>query len=132
MRTEAARAAATIRKKLREMGINVRVTSSNYSGGSSLRVALLNDPLPNVVEEVESYCNQFKCGTRLRDDIPQVQYLFVEATYSVELTLAASEFIRSELGTEKYTEFDLKLETLGALCGSGDLSEQFYASREVS
>lgn len=93
--TEAAKAAAEIRKHLKANGVPCKVTSQNYAGGSSVNVYLF-DPLPATRQQIELYTAKYEYGTfdgmtdsydytNVRDDIPQVRFLFVNAEYSDEL-----------------------------------------------
>ena len=59
--TEAAKVAAQIRKHLKTNGVTAKVSSSNYSGGNSVRVLLFN-PLPATRQQVEAYTSQFEYG----------------------------------------------------------------------
>lgn len=101
--TEAAKVAAQIRKHLKANGVPCKVSSSNYSGGNSVRV-LLFDPLPATRQQVEAYTAKFEYGTfngmddsynydNVRDDIPQVRFLFVNAEYSDDMRQACWEWL---------------------------------------
>ena len=106
-RTEAAQAAATIRKQLKSNGIPASVTSDNYSMGSSVTVTL-NDPMPATLEAVEKFAAKFQYGSfdgmrdiynsdNVRDDIPQAKYVSVSPRYSAELKQAAYDYLRGHL-----------------------------------
>ena len=101
--TEAAKVAAQIRKHLKTNGVTAKVSSSNYSGGNSVRVLLFN-PLPATRQQVEAYTSQFEYGkfdgmtdsydySNIRDDIPQVRFLFVNAEYSDDMHQDCWEWI---------------------------------------
>ena len=101
--TEAAKVAAQIRKHLKANGVTAKVSSSNYSGGNSVRVLLFN-PLPATRQQVEAYTSQFEYGkfdgmtdsydySNIRDDIPQVRFLFVNAEYSDDMHQDCWEWI---------------------------------------
>lgn len=106
MRTEAAKAAAAIRKELKAAGIKARVTSKNYSGGNSIRVALA-DELPATAKainlELRSRYQQghFDGMTDMYEDsnsnadIPQVKFVFVENNLSDEIRQAAWDYAKS-------------------------------------
>ena len=108
--TEAAKVAAQIRKHLKANGVTAKVSSSNYSGGNSVRVLLFN-PLPATRQQVEAYTSQFEYGkfdgmtdsydySNIRDDIPQVRFLFVNAEYSDDLRQDCWEWLKD------YYKFD--------------------------
>lgn len=102
MRTESAKAAQMIKKHLKANGIKCTAKSSNYSGGSSIRVSLENE-LPATVKLVNDYCEQYSYATfdGMTDcqgiknqglDIPQAGYVFVNCDYSDEIRQAAYEY----------------------------------------
>lgn len=64
MRTlsEAAKAAALIRKHLKKHNIKASVTSDNYSMGSSVDVTIKQDTLPAMVQDIKNYCAQYQYG----------------------------------------------------------------------
>lgn len=93
--TEWAAAAAAIRKALKAHGIQCKVTSDAYAGGSSVKVRVY-DQSPAVIERIKSHCGQYQYGhfngmediyeaTNMRDDIPQVSFVFVDNEISAEL-----------------------------------------------
>ncbi len=107
MRTEAAQAAALIRKELKANGIAARVTSKTYSGGDSVRVCL-NNEFPATKEAVESFANKFQMGSfngmediyeynNTNADLPQVSYVFVDNIIGDELQQAAWELVCSRM-----------------------------------
>ena len=104
--TQAAQAAAQIRKQLKKHGVPAKVTSSNYSMGSSVTVKLLNDPLPATVKLVTEFANQYQQGhfdgmqdlyeySNRREDIPQAKYVFVNAEYTAETREAAQAWVEN-------------------------------------
>lgn len=102
MKSTASIVASMIRKEIRKHGIKCSVTSSNYSGGHSVRVKL-NDELPATVERIEEFCSQFKSGhfDGMTDcyvynpdrNGPTVDYVFVENEISDELMSKVQAFV---------------------------------------
>lgn len=95
MKTQAAQVASTIKKHLKQHGIDCRVKSDNFSGGDSVNV-YIHDVLPATLAMIKDYCSQFEYGhfdgmtdcyeySNSRGDIPQTKYLFVNPEYSDEL-----------------------------------------------
>lgn len=112
--TEAAKVAAQIRKHLKANNVPCKISSSNYSGGNSVGVLLFN-PLPATRQKVEAYASQFEYGkfdgmtdcydyTNVRDDIPQVRFLFVNAEYSDDLRQDCWEWLKNYYGFENAPE----------------------------
>lgn len=102
--SEHARAAKLIRQELKKHGIPASVRSESYSGGSSIRVSMDNQ-LPAVVKKVEAYVAQFEMGhfdgmidlyemSNVRNDIPQVKFVFVNNSWSAEWKQRAWDYIR--------------------------------------
>ena len=92
-----AAAAKQIRQHLKSNGINGRVRARSYAGGSSVDV-YLHEELPATFEAVIAFANQYQYGhfdgmtdcyhySNGRDDLPQVQFVFVNNDFSDE-TLA--------------------------------------------
>ena len=117
MRTEAAKAAQIVRKTLKENGISAKVSSKNYTGGSSLYITINQDVLPATLEEIKSYANQFEYGSfdgmtdcynydNTRDDIPQVKFVFVEVNYSDEIK-AEAKSIAQKYSDVEYEQQDM-------------------------
>ena len=107
IKSQAAQAAAIIKKHLKSHGIPCKVKSSNYAGGDSLTVTV-NDLMPATRFQIESYVKQFQFGkfdgmtdcydvTNRRDDLPQVSYAFVNVEYSDELQQAAWDHAKKTL-----------------------------------
>lgn len=93
--TEWAAAAAAIRAQLKTHGIDCKVKSQAYAGGSSVNVQVFNQT-PATVAQIERFCKQFQYGhfngmediyeaTNIREDIPQVSFVFVNNEISAEL-----------------------------------------------
>lgn len=108
-KTEAAKAAALIRKELKHHGIAGSVRSKNYSMGCSVRVEIEN-PLPATLKKVTDFCRAFQYGhfdgmtdmyeySNTNADLPQAKHVFVSAIYSDEITQAAWDYAR-----EKYAD----------------------------
>jgi hypothetical protein len=141
MRTEAAQASAAIRKQLRKNGIKARVTSKTYSGGDSVRVTLPDDLLPAAVDEITTYCDQYQQGhfdgmfdiyenTNYRSDIPQVKFVFVDASFSDELVESAEQYVESRLNVEHFSADDLRRKVYQTLRGGNQYSDGFYFDRK--
>lgn len=101
-----AQAAAQIRAYLKERGIKAKVRASAFAGGDSVRIALLDDVAPDIKAEVEQFCGQYEMGhfdgmidlyeySNVRDDIPQVKYVFVEMEYSPEIRQRVWDWLRA-------------------------------------
>lgn len=103
MRSEAAQAAAIIRKELKQNGIKASVKSDTYSMGSSVRVSVKQDVLPIVQKRIESFCSRFAYQSGMdiddspinsfRDDVPQARFVFVNFEFSDELRERAKTFV---------------------------------------
>ena len=103
MRSEAAKAATLIRKHLKENGINAKVRSENYSGGNSIHITTV-DLLPATEKLISEYISQFEWGsfdgmtdfynaTNIRNDIPQVRYVFFRNEYSQTMRQKAWDWL---------------------------------------
>jgi hypothetical protein len=103
-----AAAAKMIRAELKKHGIKASVRSSTYSGGTSIRVSLKNEA-PWTVKAIEDFCAKFEYGhfdgmfdiyeySNVRDDVPQVKYLFVENEFDDEMREKAYRFLRGYMG----------------------------------
>ena len=104
--SENARAAKMVRQELKARGIKGRVTSRQYSMGSSMDVVILEDVNPEIYESVKEYARQFQFGhfdgmqdlyeySNSRDDIPQVKHVFTRIEYSDELKQRVWNYIRN-------------------------------------
>lgn len=132
MTTTHAAAAKIIRKELKNNGIQGKVRSSSYSGGSSIHVTLI-DPLPATLKAVREFASDFQYGsfngmediyeyTNSRKDIPQVKFVFVDAEYSDDLLEAA------EAVAERVNHFSVNKYTI--LAGDALESKEFWRSRK--
>lgn len=104
MKTEAAKAASMIRKHLKSNGINAKVTSQNYSGGSSINVKTY-DLLPATEKLVNEYLSQFEYGhfdgmtdcynySNVNHEIPQVKFVFLYNEFTNELRQKAWDWLK--------------------------------------
>jgi hypothetical protein len=105
MRTEAAKAAAMIRKEMKANGIKGAVRSSNYAGGSSVRISITNE-LPATKAALELFASKFKMGhfdgmtdmyeySNTNADLPQVSFVFVKNDISDEVMQEAWDLTRT-------------------------------------
>jgi len=104
MKTDAAIAAAIIRKELKKHGIKHRIKSSTYSGGNSIYI-YVQDQLPATIERINDFCSQFRAGyfDGMQDMYvynkdrtgPTVSYIFVKNEISDELRANAQAFVNS-------------------------------------
>lgn len=89
-----AQVAKIIRTHLKEQGLKGKVRAEGTRGASSVSVNLFNAS-PAQVESVKQFAMKYKYGrfdgmtdgyniTNSRDDIPQVAYLWVEASFDDE------------------------------------------------
>jgi hypothetical protein len=103
--TRAAQTAALIRAELKNHGIVARVTCENHRGGNSVNVTVY-DQLPATVQKIKEFTAKFEYGkfngmedyyemSNVRDDIPQVKYLFVRNEFSDALKQQAWDFVRA-------------------------------------
>ena len=103
-KTTHAAAALAIRQELKRRGIVGRVTSKSYSGGSSVDVHV-TDLAPVVVRELREHFQQYAIGTfdgrddsynytNRRDDLPQVQFVFVNSHISDALAARIWDYCR--------------------------------------
>jgi len=83
------RAGKMIRAFMKANGFVGSVRGQSYSGGSSI-VVRVSDLSPDRLAILKGYCDQFEYGSfngmediyeynNVRDDLPQVSYVFVEA-----------------------------------------------------
>ena len=110
--SEAARAAAMIRKTLTAQGLAVKVRSSNFSMGDSVDVTI-TDQRPEVAELVRQYCARFQYGhfdgmtdcyefSNRNWDLPQSKFVHVTNECSAEMHEAIYQWIRANwFGGEK-------------------------------
>lgn len=113
--TQAAQAAKEIRQILKKKGIPARVTSKNFSMGSSVTVNIEDQP-PHVKRMLEKELDCYEYGTfdsmtdssgvKNRDfDGPQAKYLHINNHHSDALKQAAWTFIRARAaGADEFPE----------------------------
>lgn len=109
MKSRSAQTAAAIRTELKTAfpGIKFRVTSENYTGGSSVRIEYVDGVKRERVERVVCKYEQGRFDgmtdsydyTNSRSDIPQVKYIFVEREISDETRAAIMADFGFEPGT---------------------------------
>lgn len=101
--TEAAKTAGAIRNKLKSEGVKARVKSENYAGGNAVHVSLI-DPTPAVYATVRDWAHDYEIGSfdgmedcykydNQNDNLPQVNFVFVETDYSNDLIEAAKQYV---------------------------------------
>lgn len=106
--TPAAKAAAMIRKSLKAQGLDVKVTSSNFSMGNSVSVSM-TDQRPDVCRLVEQYCANFRSGhfdamtdcyeySNRSTNLPQTKYLTVTNHMSAGMRDAIYQHVRQSWG----------------------------------
>lgn len=114
MKSEHAQAAAMIRAEMKKMGINGKVRSESYSGGTSIRIAVENLS-PVKAQKLEEFASQFQYGhfdgmtdmyeySNSRKDLPQVKFVFVENRPSDELRQMIWDFARKYFGFDAAPE----------------------------
>jgi len=118
MRSEAAKAAAEIRKELKKHNIKASVRCDNYSMGSSVDVTLLNNPLPATVALVNDFCEPYgydrgsniddSRNTTFRDDIPQASHVMVSMSYDDEIRAEARTLVEA-LDVEPNFNYDTQV-----------------------
>jgi hypothetical protein len=102
-------AAAAIRAELKRHNIPASVTSSGYSGGSSVRVRIKKDILPATRREIEAFCDKYVYGhfngyddsyvySGAKDDLPKTYYVFVEVDYSEAIKAEAVAYVANTSG----------------------------------
>lgn len=107
MKSVQARAAAMIRKTLKAHGIKASVKSRTASMMTAVDVTLF-DPTPSTTKKVVEFTQQFQYGqfdgmtdsynvTNNRDDLPQVKFVHVRASFSDAMRAAAAEFVRNNV-----------------------------------
>ena len=87
--SEQAQVAKLLKKKAKELGINVtRCRSSSFAGGDSVSIRF-DSGSDDAVKQLQDYSSQFKQGhfngmediyeySNSRDDVPQTKYLFLD------------------------------------------------------
>jgi hypothetical protein len=103
--TEAAKAAKGIRTHLKAQGLSARVTSSNFSMGSSVDIHVTDLP-PEIRKSVEDYCRDYQSGhfdgmtdsyeySNRRKDIPQAKFVHVTNEMSDGMREAIFQHLRA-------------------------------------
>jgi hypothetical protein len=104
-KSEHARAAAKIRKRIKAKGIKASVRSSSFAGGDSVRVNLLDDVSPAIVEEIRKEIGIYQYGhfdgmidlyehSNVIEGLPQVKFVQLEMHYSDEIKQRVWAWIR--------------------------------------
>lgn len=104
-KTQAAQAAALIRKELKVSGITAKVTSENYSMGNSVNISLF-DATPDMKALADKISKKYQYGhfdgmtdsyehSNSRDDIPQAKFVFVRNEASDAIKQAIYDHLRS-------------------------------------
>jgi len=99
-----AAAAKMIRQYMKANGFVGRVNAEAYSMGSSVRIYVQDLP-PARAKELEDYAGQFEYGhfdgmqdlyeySNVREDIPQVKYVFVYNEISAEMRQKIWNFVK--------------------------------------
>lgn len=99
-----AAAAKLIRAELKKHGIKGKVRTRSYAGGSSIDIDVI-DQLPATVRQIEEFAGQFEYGhfdgmtdcyeySNIRNDIPQVSFVFVRNEWSEEKKADAWNYVR--------------------------------------
>ena len=105
--SEHAAAAKLIRAELKKHNITGTVRAKSYAGGSSITVTL-NNELPATHKAVKLFCSKFQYGdfdsmqdlyelTNVNENLPQVQFVFVNNEFSDELRQAAWNLLRKTM-----------------------------------
>ena len=132
--SEAAKAAAMIRKHLKANGVKARVRSSTFSMGSSVDVTVYNQT-PESYKAISEYCGQFQAGhfdgmidlyecSNNRNDIPQSKFVSVENDFSDDINQAAWDFLRA--GFAEWSEGPISYDEASVYWGrqSGENAQQ--------
>lgn len=100
-----AQVAKLVRQFLKSINVEGSVRSKSYSMGSSVHV-YVTDQTPEIAKMIGDYLVQFEYGhfngmedyyemSNVRDDIPQVKYVFLDNNMSDEMAQAVWNFARS-------------------------------------
>jgi len=115
--SKAAQVSKLLKAKAKSLGLEVRASSKNFSGGNSVDIKVLKGS-DKSFNEFKEYSSQFKQGkfdgmndiyeyTNSRDDIPQTKYLFIDDDRAVQILKYYDENIfRTE---KKFMWFDNEL-----------------------
>lgn len=137
----AAQAAAQIRKELKKHGIKATVRSGGGSMTDKVSVSVKSEIMPTTYKALESFCNQYQMGhfngmediyeySNTRDDLPQVDFVFVEYRPCDELMQDAWDFYRYESNnTDKPSDIN---EAVAEFNDDFDLHPQNIARRIIS
>jgi hypothetical protein len=93
--TPAAQVAKLLKAKAKSLGLEVKSSSKNYSGGDSVTVKVFKGS-DKSFNDLKEYSSQFKEGhfdgmydiyeySNSRDDIPQTKYLFIDDDRASEI-----------------------------------------------
>ena len=106
-RSQHAQVASLAKKFCKGMGIAVKASSDSYSGGSSVRVVMHDQP-PAIYKAIRAELSKYEYGrfdgmrdiyeyTNSRDDIPQVRFLFVDNEISDTMRQKAWDFLKDTM-----------------------------------
>ena len=93
--SQAAQVSKLLKAKAKSLGLEVRASSKNFSGGNSVDIKVLKGS-DKSFNELKEYSSQFKEGhfdgmndiyeySNSRDDIPQTKYLFIDDDRASEI-----------------------------------------------
>jgi hypothetical protein len=93
--SKAAQVSKLLKAKAKSLGLEVRASSKNFSGGNSVDIKVLKGS-DKSFNELKEYSSQFKEGhfdgmndiyeySNSRDDIPQTKYLFIDDDRASEI-----------------------------------------------
>lgn len=113
-----AQAAAAIKKFIKAQGIGCKVKSEIYSGGSSVS-AWVNDVNPELANKIEKELKRYQYGNfdsmndiyefdSVKEDLPQVYYVFLENTPSEEMQERIAKILATQYKSLNGMEFNGK------------------------
>ena len=93
--SKAAQVSKLLKAKAKSLGLEVKASSKNFSGGNSVDIKVLKGS-DKSFNELKEYSSQFKEGhfdgmndiyeySNSRDDIPQTKYLFIDDDRASEI-----------------------------------------------
>ena len=93
--SKAAQVSKLLKAKAKSLGLEVRASSKNFSGGNSVDIKVLKGS-DKSLNDLKEYSSQFKEGkfdgmndiyeyTNSRNDIPQTKYLFIDDDRASEI-----------------------------------------------
>lgn len=102
-KSPAAQVAAAIKKYVKSLGVECRVSSSYFSMGNSVDIYIEDQP-PEMVAKIKEFASQYQYGsfngyedlyeyTNKRNDIPQAKYVTVNNRMSDKLAQAIYEYV---------------------------------------